>query len=321
MNKVFVNQLKEKDTFATPFMLSQLSMNHDKNGKAFLSLSITDKSGSLNAMMWDNVETISSSFEVGDIFFVKGHIQNYQNKLQAVIHNIKEISKDTIDMQDYIKSTASSTDVMFAELQEIVANLQDDYIKQLIQNTLNTKEVQKRLLKYPAAKSIHHAYIGGLLEHTLSICKIMEFMAKHYPFVKRDLLIFGAIYHDIGKLWELSIEKGFQYTDRGRLVGHMQIACEMVDEQAGLILGFPQELKDILKHIILSHHGRLEYGSPKRPKFIEAQIVAMIDDLDSKVNSMQGLIQEEIDSSWTRYNSQFDRYLYTEIYKKQTTEE
>ena len=320
MNKVFVNQLKEKDTFSTAFMLSQMSLNHDKNGKAFLSLTISDKSGTLNAMMWDNVESVSSSFEVGDIVMIKGHIQNYQNKLQAVIHHIKEISKDELEMQDFIKVSSSSTDVMYAELLKIVDTMSDIHIKQLIQNTLNNKEVQKRLLKYPAAKTIHHAYIGGLLEHILSICKIMEFMAHHYPFVKRDLLIFGAIYHDIGKLWELSIEKGFQYTDKGRLVGHMQIACEMIDEQSSQILGFPQELKDILKHIILSHHGRLEYGSPKRPKFLEAQIVAMIDDLDSKVNSMLGLIQEEPEGSWTRYNSQFDRYLYTEIYKKEQSE-
>lgn len=293
MEKVFVNLLKEKDTFHSPFMISQLSVNHDKNGKAFLALSLSDKTGSLSAMMWDNVESVSSGFEVGDVALIKGHVQNYQNRLQAVVHSIKEVSKDSIDMQDYIKASASSSDVMFAELQKIVGTLENEYVKQLIQNTLNNKEVQKRLLKFPAAKSIHHAYIGGLLEHILSICKIMEFMAQHYPFANRDLLIFGAIYHDIGKLWELSIDKGFQYTDRGRLVGHMQIACEMVDEQSSKILGFPRELVDILKHIILSHHGRLEYGSPKRPKFIEAQIVAMIDDLDSKVNSMLGLIQEE----------------------------
>lgn len=320
MSKIFINQLKEKDSFATPFMISQLSVNNDKNGKSFLSLTLSDKSGSLSAMMWDNVDNISSTFEVGDIAHVKGHVQNYQSKLQAVVHAIKEVSKDEVDMQNYIKSSENSPDVMFVELQEIVNTLKDEHIKQLIQNTLNSKEVQKRILKFPAAKSIHHAYIGGLLEHILSICKIMEFMASHYKFVNRDLLIFGAIYHDIGKLWELSIDNGFQYTDKGRLVGHMQIACEMIDQQAAQILGFPVELKDILKHIVLSHHGRLEYGSPKRPKFIEAQIVAMIDDLDSKVNSMLGLIQNEAEKgqSWTRYNSQFDRYLYTDIFQKET---
>ncbi len=171
-------------------------------------------------------------------------------------------------------------------------------------------EIKPDLLRSPAAKSIHHATQGGLLEHILSICKIMEFLAGHYTFLSRDLLIFGAIFHDIGKVWELKLDQGIQYTDRGKLIGHMELACELIDRKSQKILGFTDELRDLCKHIVLSHHGKLEYGSPKRPKFLEALVVAMVDDLDSKVNTVKKFIDSERDSGqrWSSFNDLFERY-------------
>jgi 3'-5' exoribonuclease len=149
-----------------------------------------------------------------------------------------------------------------------------------------------------------------LLEHILSICRILDFFASHYPHLNRDLLIFGGVFHDIGKVWELTYENGFSYSDRGRLLGHMQIACELIDKKSSRIMGFSDELKDICKHIILSHHGKLEYGSPKRPKFAEAMVVAMIDEFDSKVSTLKTLFEGERQSGerWSRYSELFDRY-------------
>jgi 3'-5' exoribonuclease len=182
-------------------------------------------------------------------------------------------------------------------------------------STLEDPEMKPLILKAPAAKSIHHAWESGLIEHIVSICKLMNFIAGHYPHLNRDLLIFGAIYHDIGKIWELDLGSGISYTTRGRLIGHLYMGAELVEKKASKILGFPEELKDILKHIVLSHHGKLEYGSPKRPKFLEAAVVAMIDDFDSKVSTITTLIENERQNSldsWSRYSEMFDRYFYIE---------
>jgi 3'-5' exoribonuclease len=212
---------------------------------------------------------------------------------------------------------------MFSELIGIVEEIQDEQLKRLMLDVVNDSEVKVRLLSAPAAKTIHHAYVGGLLEHILSICGVMKFLGSHYNFLNQDLLYFGAIFHDIGKTWELDFKEGIQYTDKGRLVGHMNIACELVDRFSAKILGFKEDMKDTLKHIILSHHGRLEYGSPKRPKFLEALVVAMIDDLDSKLNTISQFMINELPSgeSWSRYSQQFDRYFYLDFLRKKLDSE
>ena len=219
-----------------------------------------------------------------------------------------------MNFEDFIPKTSRNSEDMLVELLQLVRTMKNDHLRQLVLDTLEDPEIRPLVLKAPAAKSIHHAWLGGLLEHILSICKIMDFMGSHYPFLNRDLLLFGAIFHDIGKLWELSFDNGIGYTDRGRLVGHMQIACELVDKKSSRILGFTQELRDICKHIILSHHGKLEYGSPKRPKFLEAMVIAMVDDFDSKVSTLKTLIENERGSGekWSRYSDLFDRYFLLE---------
>ena len=191
----------------------------------------------------------------------------------------------------------------------------------MLHTTLTAPDLQERLLKAPAAKTIHHAYRGGLLEHVLSIVDLMGVLAAHYPLLDRDLLVFGAIYHDLGKLFELDITEGIHYTHSGRLVGHMAIACEMIDRFTAEQTDFPADLRDVCKHIVLSHHGKLEYGSPKLPMFPEAMVVAMIDDLDSKLNTVFGFLRTEVQSappteSWTHYNPAFERYFYLDFFRK-----
>lgn len=313
--KQFVEELKEKDQVQSVFMASDKMLLKDRNGKSYMTVNLKDASGSINGRLWDRAEELAQEFQAGDFVFVKGHVQVYQSRRQMVIHTMSKANASDFDLKDFVSSSLRDPKVMFAELMELVDRMENTHIKQLTQDVLNDPEIQGKFLKCPAAKTIHHAYMGGLLEHVLSISQIMVFMAKHYQELNFDLLLFGAIFHDIGKVWELDVSNGIHYTDRGRLVGHMALACELVDKKAARILGFSEELKDILKHIILSHHGKLEYGSPKRPKFPEAMMVAMIDDLDSKLNTLQNFMKGEAENSdgWTQYQPQFDRYFFLKI--------
>lgn len=310
MEKQWVKDLHDKVNVDSLFLVKQKNTGVGKNGRPFLTLQVGDSSGSIDARLWDRVDEIASLFEVGDIVKIKGLVQLFQNRRQLIVHRLEKVDSSQISFDDFVPKATYSTEDMFIELLQIVHSVKNDYLRQLLLDTVEDSEIRPHFLRAPAAKSIHHAWIGGLLEHILSISKIMNFMASHYPFLNRDLLIFGAIYHDIGKIWELSYDNGISYTERGRLIGHMQIACELVDKKSSRILGFTEELRDLCKHIILSHHGKLEYGSPKRPKFLEALVVAMVDDFDSKVATVHGLISEERSSGerWSRYSDLFDRY-------------
>jgi 3'-5' exoribonuclease len=271
-----------------------------------MGLQLGDATGTIDSRLWDRVDELSRLFDVGDVIKVKGLVQLFQNRKQLVIHRLERVEPSTVNFEEFIPQASHNVEDMLAELTQLVRSMRNDHLRQLVLDVLEDPEIRPLVMRAPAAKSIHHAWIGGLLEHILSICKIMDFMGKHYPFLNRDLLLFGAIFHDIGKLWELSYDNGIAYTDRGRLLGHM----ELIDKKSSRILGFTQELRDICKHIILSHHGKLEYGSPKRPKFMEAMVVAMIDDFDSKVATVRTIVEEERNSGekWSRYNELFDRY-------------
>jgi 3'-5' exoribonuclease len=204
----------------------------------------------------------------------------------------------------------------------MVAKMKNPFIRELVEKTLTDPKLQDVLLRAPAAKTIHHAYRGGLLEHIHSIAGVMEALVKHYSFLDRDLLIFGAIYHDIGKIYELDLSEGIHYTQSGRLVGHMALACEMIDAKASAIPDFPSDVKDVLKHIVLSHHGKLEYGSPKLPMMPEAIVVAMIDDLDSKMNTLFHFLKNEVQNvpeneKWSHYHPGFESYFFLDFFRKQ----
>lgn len=315
MTKQFVKELKDKDQIHSVFLASDKMVMNDKNGKPYMSLNLSDISGSINGRLWDKVEDVDGLFSSGDFVFVKGHVQLYQNRVQVVLHDIKPVAEQDFDLKDFLPTAVKPADEMLQELTELVRSLDNAHIRDLILSVFQDENILPLLKRSPAAKTIHHAYVGGLLEHILSICNIMQFLSSHYPFLNRDYLLFGAIFHDIGKVWELTLNPTISYSDEGRLLGHMQLACELIDEKSRKILGFPEKLRHELKHIVLSHHGRLEYGSPKRPKFLEAMIVAMVDELDSKVNSMVDFMNKEMSAqeNWTRFNPMFDRYLYLDI--------
>lgn len=310
MEKLNIQSLKDRDNVDSLFLVKEKNVGVGKNGRPFMVLQLGDATGSIEGRLWDRVEELSKEFDLGDVIKVKGQVQLFQNRKQLVVHRLERADQSTINFEDFLPKASKKSEDMLVELLQMVRTMKNDFLRQLILDTLEDPEIRPLLLKAPAAKSIHHAWLGGLLEHILSICKIMDFMGSHYPFLNRDLLLFGGIFHDIGKLWELYYDNGIGYTDRGRLIGHMQIACELIDKKSARILGFTEELRDICKHIILSHHGKLEYGSPKRPKFLEAMVIAMVDDFDSKVSTLKTIMDNERSGGekWSRYNELFDRY-------------
>ncbi|MGZ3725385.1 MAG: 3'-5' exoribonuclease YhaM family protein [Pseudobdellovibrio sp.] len=317
---VSIKLLSDKDPIQDrPLLVKDKVVGVGKNGKSFLSLLLGDKTGHIDARVWDRVDEISELFNIGDIIKVKGQVQVYLNRKQIIVHKVEKPDESLYKKEDFlIEDVVIDVHALFSELIAIVNNLESSAIKQIILDSLQDEEIKKLVLKAPAAKSIHHAHRGGLLSHIVSIAKLMKFISQHYGYLNYDLLIFGAIFHDLGKVWELEINREqIQYSHKGRLLGHMQLACELIDKKSARILGFPEDLKEILKHIVLSHHGKLEYGSPVRPYFMEAYVVASIDEFDSKMDTMFSFIKAERETGepWSRYSEQFDRYFYIENLK------
>lgn len=304
-----VKEFQDKDSVESPLLVKEKNLSLGKNGRPFMSLLLGDATGQIDSRVWDNVDQLSREFEVGDIVFVRGQIQLFQNRRQLIVHRLEKVDSTTVNFEDFIPKSSRNPEDLYSEVMQLARSMQNESLRRLTLDVLEDPEIRPLLLKAPAAKTIHHAWVGGLIEHILSIARIMESLAAHYSFLNRDLLLFGAIFHDIGKVWELSWDAGIQYTQRGRLIGHMEMACELIDRKSSRILGFDADLRDLCKHIVLSHHGKLEYGSPKRPKFIEAFVVSMIDDLDSKVSTLKTLIDNERGGAdgWSRYSELFER--------------
>jgi len=321
--KKFIRDLKEKEHVQSVFLVTEKNTGVDRNGKSFMSLALADSTGSLNARMFEKVDAAAPGFESGDVVWIKGFVQLFQNRKQLIVNEIRKATESEYSMPELIADLGGDPRVHLDALLEISRSLPNEFVKQLLISTLTDPELQPLLLKAPAAKTIHHAYRGGLIEHIHSIVQVMESLAKHYSFLDRSLLIFGAIYHDIGKIYELDLSEGIHYTRSGRLVGHMALACEMIVERAAAIDSFPEDLLDVLKHIVLSHHGKLEYGSPKLPMIAEAIVVAMIDDLDSRMNTLFHFLKTEVENvpageKWSHYHPGFERYFYLDFFRKKS---
>lgn len=311
MERQLVKDLKEKDLVQTILLVRSKNISLGKNGKPFMALQLGDHTGIVDARVWDNVEDVSREFDSGDLVRAKGQIQVYQNRKQLIVHKVEKLNDSTLNPEDFLIQSSLNPNDLFAEILTFVKSMKNDHLKQLCIDVIEDEEIKPLFLRAPAAKTIHHAWKGGLIEHVTSMMRTLDFLSGNYPFLNRDFLIFGALFHDIGKIWELSYENAFNYTDRGRLIGHMEMACELIDRKSTKILGFQQDLRDLCKHIVLSHHGKLEYGSPKTPHFMEAFLVAMVDDLDSKMATIHQFIMNERQSStdrWSRLNEMFERY-------------
>ena len=312
MKDHFVSDLEPNQNVTTTFLVKDKEIRTAKNGNSYLSLILGDKSGSLDAKMWDNVAEVEPTFGRDDFVKVRGQVRLFNNKQQLTIHRLRRCQESEVDLGDYLPKTTRDVEQMFGDLLALVSRIGNPHLKMLLENLLNDSEFALKFKQAPAAKSLHHAWLGGLLEHTLSLCRLCQGMAEHYPELDLDLLLTGAVLHDIGKTEELSYSRSFAYTTEGQLLGHMILELDFINRKMVEIEGFPPKLKTLVQHLIISHHGEYEFGSPKLPMFPESLVLHYLDNLDSKLTSMLDLIAGDTntDPEWTAYNRMFERPLF-----------
>ena len=303
--------LQENKIITSSFVVVSKQVKPKKSGEPYLALILGDRTGQIEAKMWDNVEDALDAFEQDDFLKVKGLINRYKNRFQLTIHKLRRLAESEIDYSDYLPKTTKNIDELWQALAEFVASFQDPHLRALIQGFMADPEIAQAYRNAPAAKTLHHAYIGGLLDHVVSLFRACDLVCRNYPQVNRDLVLAGAFLHDIGKIHELAYNRSFSYTTRGQLLGHMVIELEMLQSKLALVPDFPAELKTLLEHLIISHHGEYEFGSPKLPMFPEALLLHYMDDLDSKMESMRALFERELDQEnpWTSYSPSLGRPL------------
>src|SRR4030088_1535746 len=301
----------ENKIVTASFVVVSKQIKPKKSGEPYLALTLGDRSGHLEAKMWDNVEEVLDAFEQDDFLKIKGLVNKYKNRFQLTIHKLRKLGESEIEFDDYLPKTTKNIDELWLTLSNFVASFQNPHLKSLLLAFMADPEIAAAYRNAPAAKTLHHAYIGGLLDHVVSLFRSCDLMCQNYPQVNRDLLLTGAFLHDIGKIHELTYNRSFSYTTRGQLLGHMIIELEMLQAKLARFPDFPQELKILIEHLIISHHGEYEFGSPKLPMFPEALMLHYLDNLDSKMESMRAHFEREAASEgpWTGYNSSLSRPL------------
>ena len=309
--KTFIRDLVANQTVSTTFLVKSKELRNKKSGGQFALVTLSDKTGDIVGQWWDNFEDSINTFDREDIVFVRGQANIHRNHLQISIHRMRRCEEREIDLTHYFPTTRHDVDAMFTELTSRIAGFENPFLRQLLQNIFSDEATVRKFKRAPAAKTMHHPYLGGLLEHSLSLMLLCRKVGSHYPGLDVELLETGAVLHDFGKIDELCYERAFGYTLDGQLIGHLVMETLMVAEQIAQIPDFPDELRRQLLHILLAHHGKLEHGSPKLPMTPEALVVAYLDDLDSKVEAMQRLIAEpHNEGDWSRISPMFERPIY-----------
>jgi len=311
MKTKFISQLQAGLSLTDQFVLTEKTMAHKKDGNSYLNLVLSDRTGRVKAVVWDNVDQIASQSESGQVVVVTGHVGSYRGKLQMVVKELKAAAKDEINPADFLPVTERDVDHMFERLQKLSQSLQKDCLRDLFGAFWSDETLVSQFKHAPAAKKMHHAYIGGLLEHTLSMAVLADKISEHYSGIDRDLLIAGVILHDIGKLREFTYDVAIDYSDEGRLVNHIVIGIQMIEDKIKAIPAFPEETAMLLKHLIISHHGSRELGSPEPPKTIEAVMLNCIDEMDSRVQAIREFMaKEDPGEKWTSYHRLLERHFF-----------
>jgi 3'-5' exoribonuclease len=323
VRKLLVRDIKDRDQLKEVFLVKEKITAMAKNGKPYLTIRLMDKSGEVDAKVWDNVEEVAARFEKNDFLEISAKASLYLGKMQLVISELRKMPEEDVELSDFLPETDRDIKVMETELAALVATISNSWLKGLLESFFKDPELMGLYRVAPAAKGMHHVYLGGLLEHSLAVASLVDAIVPLYDGLNRDLLIAGALLHDVGKVREMKFSRSFDYSDEGKLIGHITIGVEMIHERVCRIPGFPQELAMQLKHLILSHHGQYEFGSPKRPKTVEATILNYLDDLDSKINGIRTHIRKEgeLQGNWTSYHRLYDRYFYVDRSEEMPIEE
>jgi 3'-5' exoribonuclease len=311
--KIFVNQIKEGQAVDDLFLVKEMSRAETRSGKPYLILTLMDRTGEIGGRLWENADAFLGACEPGSLVQVSGQAQAYRGTLQLKVDTVLQADKGAADKELFLQTSKKNIAAMAGEITAIAQGVKNPFYRKLLLKFFADSTFFLEFQQAPAAKLMHHAYLGGLLEHTLTIAKLADMIAGFYPTLDRDLLVTGVLLHDIGKTRELAFDSfPFEYTVRGRLLGHLVIGVEMIQEKINTIADFPEDLATRLQHLILSHHGRYEFGSPALPMISEAFVLNFLDDLDAKLNFL-GRLEEQAPEpgyQWTDFQRTLERFLY-----------
>jgi len=309
---LFIESFVDGQSIQDIFIVTEKKWSHKKDGEPFIQIRLTDRTGSIRGVIWDNVKTVSDNFDHGDYVQIEARVTTYRDSLQLTVFSVKRILAENINPGDFIPKCKRDPAQMFHQLQSQSRTVANPFLNTLLQKFWEDTDFLEKFCIAPAAKKMHHAYLGGLLEHTLSVSILVDRVIKcHYRGIDRDLLLTGAMLHDIGKIHEYEYTTFIDYSDEGRLLNHIVIGLRMIDKKILSIPDFPRDTGQLLRHLIVSHHGIREYGSPEPPKTLEAVILHYLDDLDSKIMGIREFLEKSDPSlEWTSYFYPMERQFF-----------
>jgi 3'-5' exoribonuclease len=309
--RLWIKDLRPGSEVDEAFAVRSSDLRQRRNGGAYLALTLADRTGHVAALVWDDAKRLAKVCEPGRVVRVRGQVQRYNQRLQVVVRDAAVVAQDEIDESVFVRASSVDPELLWHRLQDMIEAVRDERLRQLLFRIFSDPEIAEPFKRAAAARTMHHAFRSGLIEHTLSMTRVAKELAEHYR-LDEDMVVAGALLHDLGKVWELELGATIEYTDDGRLLGHLPMEVLYVDRRISELEGFPAETRRQLLHILLSHHGEYEYGSPRRPKTPEALLVHMADNLDSKVNGMLEIMAEggETEDAWTPYSPILQRFVY-----------
>lgn len=317
MSRRFINQFGHQEAVDQIFLAQQKQLRPNRNGNNYLQVELSDRSGMISGRMWNAGDGEYRAFEDGEFVHVEGTAQLYQGQMQLIIHGICRARDEEVDHADFMPLSPAQIDQLAVRLGQLLRGVKNPHLRNLAECFLMDDKFMRNFTRAPAGVKNHHAYVGGLLEHVVNLMEVIVLVAPRYPELDQDLMLLGALVHDMGKVDELAYERGFSYTDEGQLIGHLVMAVSTLERkaiEAEKLSGeaVPNELVLRLKHMIVSHHGEYQYGSPKLPMTLEAIALHQLDNLDAKLHSFSQLMREDpnVDSHWTTYNPALGRKLF-----------
>lgn len=311
VERSWVNELRPGTEIDDSYVVRSKDVRQRRGGGPYLALNLGDRTGEVAALVWENVQTLGKVLEIGSVVTVKGQVQRYNNRIQVVIRQASQLSPDEVDESLFVRASSVDAAILWQRVEAMIKEIANPHLRQLLFRIASDPEVAEKLKVAPAARGMHHAFRSGLIEHSVSMATVGRSLADHYG-LDGDLVVAGCLLHDLGKIWELELTPSIEYTDDGRLIGHLTMEVLFIDRVISELETFPDELRRQLIHLLLAHHGEYEYGSPRRPKTPEALLVHMIDMLDSRMAGMMEAIESDGDEqrAWTSYSKILDRFIY-----------
>jgi len=321
VKKLFVKDLEPDPSITGFFLVHEKEVRNTANGKPYLRMELGDRTGNVEARMWDGFEALAKEVNRDDFVKVQARVEIYRNKMQLTLQQFRVAKPDEIDVADFMPTTSYDVEKLYAQMLGYIEGMKNPWLKKLTTTILTNPEIVPRFKRAPAAKVMHHAYVGGLIEHVVGLCGLAKLVAAHYPELDVDLLLTAAMLHDVGKLDELNYERAVSYTAEGQLLGHIVMEVESVGKVMDSIEGFPENLKIVVQHILISHHGEYEFGSPKLPMIREALVFHYLDDMDSKMGAVRAaLAADSGEEEWSAYSGALGRkFLRLDKFLKPTT--